>query len=214
MEGEKIKMNLLTKLVSIRKSVEYIQKTEKGNQGAMYADPAVLIRRIRNKMDELNVLLMPELEKPMLESIPCPTKNNPAATGFLFKSKMAYTFLDADSDDKLKVPWFCTGKHMQDPAMAGGAALTYYERYFLMKFFQIPTSKDDPEFFKQKTAPLSFVDENQKSQIVDIMTKAGVDQGDFLKYLKVESVDKIPVGMMARVMSDLNAVIARKDGGA
>ena len=37
------------------------------------------------------------------------------------------------------------------PAMAGGAALTYFERYFLLKFFQIPTAKDDPEFFKNKT---------------------------------------------------------------
>ena len=139
------------KLVNIRKAVEYIQKTEKGNQGAMYVDPAVLIQKIRAKMDEFNVLLVPALHDPSIESIPDPTKNNPQATSWIFKANMTYTFFDAESSEKLDVPWFATGKHLQDPSMAGGSALTYFERYFMLKFFQIPTSKDDPEFFAQKT---------------------------------------------------------------
>ena len=40
-------MKLLQKLLEIRKSVEYIQKTESGNQGAKYVDPAVLVKKIR-----------------------------------------------------------------------------------------------------------------------------------------------------------------------
>jgi hypothetical protein len=94
---------------------------------------------------------VPSLNNSSVESISDPTKANPIATSFLFKSDMIYTFLDADSTEKLEVPWFLTGKHLQDPAMAGGAALTYFERYFMLKFFQIPTAKDDPEFFKNKT---------------------------------------------------------------
>ena len=144
-------MKLLQKLLSIRKSVEYIQKTEKGNQGAMYVDPAVLLKKIRDKMDESGVLLVPSLVNAELEQIPMPTKNNDKAIGFLFKSGMSYTWYDCDSDETLPVPWVCTGKHGQDPAMAQGGALTYSERYFLLKFFQIPTAKDDPEYFKDKT---------------------------------------------------------------
>jgi len=144
-------MKLLQKLLEIRKAVEYIQKTEKGNQGAMYVDPAVLVKKIRDKMDEHAILLIPSLKNSTVESIPDSTKANPNATSFLFKSEMIYTFYDAANTDKIEVPWFITGKHLQDPAMAGGAALTYFERYFMLKFFQIPTAKDDPEYFKNKT---------------------------------------------------------------
>ncbi len=144
-------MKLLQKLLEIRKAVEYIQKTERGNQGAMYVDPAVLVKKIRDKMDEHNILLFPQLSQPVVEQISAPTKNNPNAMGFFFKAEMTYTWVDAESSDEIKIPWFVTAKHMTDPAMAGGAALTYFERYFLLKFFQIPTAKDDPEYFKNKT---------------------------------------------------------------
>ena len=140
------------KLLEIRKSVEYIQKTEKGNQGAMYVDPAVLIKTIRDKMNDNKILLIPEIKESVVEPIAAPTKNNKDGIGFLFKSSMSYVWADCESDETITVPWFCTAKHLTDPAMAGGSALTYFERYFLLKFFQIPTSKDDPEFFENKTA--------------------------------------------------------------
>jgi hypothetical protein len=43
-------MKLLQKLLEIRRSVEYIQKTEQGERG-MYVDPAALLKTIRDKMD-------------------------------------------------------------------------------------------------------------------------------------------------------------------
>jgi len=147
-----VRLNLRMKLLEIRKSVEYIQKTEKGNQGAMYVDPAVLIKTIRDKMNDNKILLIPEIKESVVEPIAAPTKNNKDGIGFLFKSSMSYVWADCESDETITVPWFCTAKHLTDPAMAGGSALTYFERYFLLKFFQIPTSKDDPEFFENKTA--------------------------------------------------------------
>ena len=144
-------MKLLQKLLEIRKSVEYLQKTETGNQGAKYVDPAVLVKKIRDKMDEHKILLIPSLNDSTVESISMPTKANKDAMGFIFKSGMTYTWMDTESTDKLEIPWFITAKHMTDPAMAGGSALTYFERYFMLKFFQIPTSKDDPEYFAKKT---------------------------------------------------------------
>jgi hypothetical protein len=143
-------MKLLQKLLEIRRSVEYIQKTEQGERG-MYVDPAALLKTIRDKMDTTGVILVPAILGASVESIPQPTKNNPNAMGFLFSSPMEYTWYDCGSEEKLPVSWFCTGKHMTDPAMAQGSSLTYSERYFLLKFFQIPTSKDDPEYFAKKT---------------------------------------------------------------
>lgn len=144
-------MNLLQKLLAIRESVEYIQKTEHGNQGAMYVDPAVLVKKIRSKMDDHKILLVPTFVNSEVDQIDSPTKNNANAKAFFFKASFEYWWMDTDSEERLNVPWFITGKHATDPAMAEGAALTYSERYFLLKFFQIPTSKDDPEYFKDKT---------------------------------------------------------------
>ena len=185
-------MNLLTKLVNIRKSVSYLQKTEKGNQGAMYVDPAVLIHKIREKMDESNILLVPALTNSTVESMPDATKNNPDAKSFLFKSEMQYTFIDADSDEKLSVPWFITGKHIQDPAMAGGAALTFFERYFLLKFFQIPTSKDDPEHFSAKTA--TALTDDQVKELDDLVKRTGTDLKAFLSHAKADTLGNIHPG--------------------
>ncbi len=156
------KLNLKQKLVEIRKSVEYLQKTETGNQGAKYVDPAIILKKIRTGMDEYGVLLYPEISEPIIDMIPQPTAKNPENKGYLSKNIMSYVWSDADTGDEIKVPWFSTGKHMQDPAMAFGGGLTYSERYFLLKFFQIPTSKDDPEFFSHKAKQTESVVELEK----------------------------------------------------
>lgn len=182
-------MKLYSKLVNIRKAVEYLQKTERGNQGALYVDPAVLVRKIREKMDEHGILLVPALKNSSIESMSDPTKNNPDAKSFLFRSEMVYTFIDAEDGSKLDVDWFMTGKHLQDPAMAGGAALTYFERYFLLKFFQIPTSKDDPEHFQAKTA--TTMTEDQIKELSDLIERTGTDTAAFLKHAKADALENI-----------------------
>jgi len=182
-------MKLYSKLVNIRKAVEYLQKTERGNQGAMYVDPAVLVRKIREKMDEHGILLVPSLKNSSIVSMPDPTKNNPDAKSFLFRSEMVYTFIDAEDGSKLDVDWFMTGKHLQDPAMAGGAALTYFERYFLLKFFQIPTSKDDPEHFQAKTA--TTLTDDQIKELSDLIDRTGTDIRAFLKHAKADTLENI-----------------------
>ena len=103
-------------------------------------------------MDDQKIVLVPKSAgEATVDQIDAPTKNNPNAKGFMLRSGFEYTWMDAESDEQLSVPWFITGKHGTDPAMAEGSALTYNERYFLLKFFQIPTAKDDPEHFESKT---------------------------------------------------------------
>lgn len=201
------------KLVNIRKSVDYLQKTERGNQGAMYVDPAILVQKIKTKMDEAGILLVPSLSDTTVDSIPDPTKSNPSATSFLFRSKMLYTFIDADSGEKLEVPWYMTGKHIQDPAMAGGAGLTFFERYFLLKFFQIPTSKDDPEHFQAKTA--TAISEKQVKDIEALIESTKTDKDAFLGYAKIKSLSEIhPLNFGALKSKLLAKQQAQKAGAA
>lgn len=169
-------MNIQEKLLKIRTEVEYIQKTEKGDKGILYVDPAILLKTIRGKMDELKLLLIPEVGNSVVECVDFPSKNNPNAKNFIFHGAMTYTWVDAGNpEDKVSVSWALVGKHMQDPAMAFGSSLTYTERYFLLKFFQIPTAKDDPEYFENKTKPKS------KAKEITIGNENLKDMGLFCK---------------------------------
>ncbi len=208
-------MKLLQKLLEIRKSVEYIQKTITGNQGALYVDPAMLLKSIRDKMDTVGVVLVPGILSATIESIPQPTKNNPNAMGFLFTSPMEYTWHDCESEEKLSVPWFCTGKHMTDPAMAQGSSLTYSERYFLLKFFQIPTSKDDPEFFESKTSEkISEKDVIVLGEIIEAKgyknTEAVLSQY-CIKIAKIDKINNLPAIRLEAAKEFFNNLDKKQD---
>ena len=63
---------------------------------------------------------------------------------------MLYVWVNAEKpDDRIEVPWQLFGQQ-DDPSKAFGSALTYSERYFLLKFFSIATDDDDPDAKQNK----------------------------------------------------------------
>lgn len=205
------KLNLKQKLVEIRKSVEYIQKTERGNQGAMYVDPAVILQKIRSGMDKFGVLLFPEVVETNVNVIDAPTSKNPQNKGYFSTSTLNYVWHDTDSDDVIKVPWFATGNHLQDPSMCFGGSMTYSERYFLLKFFQIPTSKDDPEYFAQKTGTIDFVSDEQIANIKALVDETGTIEQKMLEHfsqmfnMHIRAISEIPESKYRIILSALEA---------
>ena len=185
------KLTLKQKLVEIRKSVGYLQKTETGNQGAMYVDPAVLLAKIRESMDKHNILLSCSVLAQSVTQYNSPTKNNPNNIGFLVSGNLVYTWFDADNDEKLECNWFATGSHLSDPSMAFGGGLTYSERYFLLKFFQIPTSKDDPEFLKSKSGLVPLVTEEQIANINALIEEVKADKVKFSAVMGVAKIEDL-----------------------
>lgn len=105
-----------------------------------------------------------------------------------------------------------TGKHLQDPAMAGGAALTYFERYFLLKFFQIPTSKDDPEHFQAKTA--TSLTEEQIKELSDLIERTGAAKKELLKYAKADTLENIQPAKFGMLKSMLLTKEKKSKGAA
>ena len=55
--------------------------------------------------------------------------------------KLKFTWIDADSGETLVCHWASSGQNNWDKGL--GSALTYGERYFLLKFFHVATDKDD-----------------------------------------------------------------------
>jgi len=192
------KLNLRQKLVEIRKTIPYLQKTEAG-KNSKYADPAVLLAKIRQGMDEQGVLLSLKVNDYHLEPIDWPTKNDPKNKSFFFQGDLTYVWLDADSDEKIEVPWFCTASHLTDPSMAGGSAMTYYERYFLLKQFQIPTAKDDPEYFAAKTKIIELISKEQETQLIKRIKDMNGDSVKLLSWAKVNKMSEMNTEQMNQI---------------
>lgn len=199
------KLNLKQKLVEIRKSIGYLQKTEKGNQGAYYVDPAVLLAKIREGMDHHGILLSSSIVSQTITQYNAPTKNNANNIGFIAEGQTVYTWIDADSDETLVCSWYSTGSHLSDPSMAFGGGLTYSERYFLLKFFQVPTSKDDPESLTAKAGLIECINEEQIANIDSLITETETDIKAFYKHFNIKSITEIYASNYNNVVGQLEA---------
>ena len=193
------KLNLHQKLVEVRKSIHGFNKDKKsgsGNFGYEYVSGSQVLRAIKGKMDELGVLLIPEIDYDTMkwEKHNYKTKNGSDKTDFIITMKMNYTWVNAESpDDKITIPWVCIGQQTDDIAKAVGTAMTYNERYFLLKFLGLPTDEDDSdakEIKADKPTQLNTTDrwtnklsDKQISRLYAIAYSKGIDKDTVKKHV-------------------------------
>ena len=193
------KLNLHQKLVEVRKSIHGFNKDKKsgsGNFGYEYVSGSQVLRAIKGKMDELGVLLIPEIDYDTMkwEKHNYKTKNGSDKTDFIITMKMNYTWVNAECpEDKITIPWVCIGQQTDDIAKAVGTAMTYNERYFLLKFLGLPTDEDDAdakEIKADKPTQLDRTDrwtnklsEKQISRLYAIAYSKGIDKDTVKKHV-------------------------------
>ncbi len=129
---EEKKLNIYQKLVEVRKGIEKFEKDTQG-YNFTYVSGTQVLRAIKSNLDKLGIILEQHLVNPIVED-------------GLVKSPMKMIWVNADNpkDERIVIDWFMVGKQ-KDPSQSFGSGLTYAERYFLMKFFNIPTDDDDPD---------------------------------------------------------------------
>jgi hypothetical protein len=128
-------MNIYQKLVEVRKSVESFKKDATG-YNFKYVPGVQILTEIKNKMDSEGIILEHHLADTVVTHLD---------KSWFVSSKMKMVWVNSEKpEDKIEIDWFCTGEQ-KDPSQALGSALTYSERYFLLKFFGIPTDEDDPD---------------------------------------------------------------------
>lgn len=142
-------MNLFQKLIEIRKEIENFTKDTKGYNYS-YVSGSQVLSKIQDKMNELGVLLYPVMEdiQDDLFDYQVWNKNRKQMedrTDFVIKGDMSYVWQNAEQpEETLKIPFKLYGQQ-DDISKAYGSALTYSERYFLLKFFNAPTDDADPD---------------------------------------------------------------------
>lgn len=143
-EETKAEMNLYQKIVAVRKSVGNLTKDGQSH-GYSYVSGNQILTSIKDKMNDLNLLLIPSAIDGKHETYDYVTKYKKDKTDFIVSGTMTYTWINGDNpDERLEVPWFYFGQ-MDDISKAFGSALTYSERYFLLKVLGLPTDGDDPD---------------------------------------------------------------------
>ena len=138
-------MNLYEKLVEIRKSVDYLKKENQGH-GFKFTSSSQVIMSIRESMNEHGVLLIPSVTGHVVSD----HETSKGKHWYFTELVMEFEWVNAENPaDRFTVQWY--GQGLDDGEKGVGKALTYAEKYLLLKQFNIPTDKDDPDSQKVET---------------------------------------------------------------
>lgn len=178
-------LNLFQKIADVKAHIDGFTKDTKGYNYS-YVSGSQVLHRIRNKMIEHNLLLVPKTSEENYKQVEVTRFNKSAkreitVTEFVVEMKLTYVWINADKpEEKLEVPFYSVGQQ-DDVSKAHGTGLTYAERYFLMKFFNIPTDEDDADA-KQKQEKYNKVD----SKTVGLLKQEVLNFVDLMKSLNKE----------------------------
>lgn len=150
-------LNIYQKLAKIRKPVEVLQKNKSG-YGYKYVTEDILLAKITGFMDKLGVSLIPTIlvGTTVVEPLHY-TKTKSTKDGKVYDEQVNEVLVYADMewiwvnnenpDDRVVVPWTLVGSQ-NDASQAFGSGLSYSSRYFILKYFNVATSDDDPDHWR------------------------------------------------------------------
>lgn len=147
-------MNIYQKLAKIRKPVEVLQKNKAG-YGYRYVTEDLILAKITGLMDKLGVSLIPHIVAGTTNVAPYHyVKTKILKSGEVIEEHVNEILIHADMEwhwvnnddpkDRVVVPWTLVGQQ-GDASQAFGSGLSYSSRYFMLKYFNVATSEDDPD---------------------------------------------------------------------
>ena len=138
-------VNLDKKLMELKKLVSIMQKDSEGH-GYNYVSEEKILLSLNDKMIELNIKLIPKLKSNTLfsEIVNYQNSKGQPKTDVVVRSEMDFVWKDIETGEIEVVDWGLIGQQA-DASQAFGSGLTYANRYFLLKYFNVATSNDDPD---------------------------------------------------------------------
>jgi hypothetical protein len=153
-------MKIYEKLLTIQKRINGLGK-DKSTYNYKYVTGDKLLGEIKPMMNDLGLLLKQEVL-----SIENTRQDYSTAKGnkseILSKVMMKFTWIDTETGEKDENLFGANGQNDWEKGL--GSALTYAERYFLLKYFHIATDEDDIDNDQRKTsAPVQL-----KAELTDL----------------------------------------------
>ena len=171
------KLNLYQKLLVIQKKINGLGKDKKSFSYSYVTGDKVL-GEIKPLMNELGLILKQEVLSIDNLRMDYQTKNG-NKTEILSKVMMQFTWIDTESGEKDVNLFGANGQNDFEKGL--GSALTYAERYFLLKFFHIATDEDDIDNDSRKPTvkveqPIVVNVEDAKSKLIVVSTLKELEQ--------------------------------------
>ena len=198
------------KLFEIQKKINGLAKDAKA-YGYSYVTGTKVLEFIKPLMNEYGLLLKQEVLDIENTRQDYATKSG-SKSEILSKVKMKFTWVDSETGEKDENLFGANGQNDWDKGV--GSALTYAERYFLLKFFHIATDEDDIDNPERK--PKSG-DETQERKSASSESKPLKSVNDAIAEMKnASSVNQLTAIFNAnqhlqQVKEFLDALTARKE---
>lgn len=144
-------MSIYKKLLIIQQRVNGLGKDSKSNN-FRYVSGSKVLGEIKPLMNEQGLLLKQEIISIENSRQDYNTKNG-SRSEILSKVSMRFTWIDTETGETDVNEFAANGQNDWEKGL--GSALTYGERYFLLKYFHISTDEDDidnPERKDQSSA--------------------------------------------------------------
>ncbi|NPC90992.1 single-stranded DNA-binding protein [Bacillus sp. WMMC1349] len=215
-------MNIYQKLIEVRKAIPYLQKENKGNQYE-YVGSSQVLGAIRDELDKQTLLLIPKIvdKRILTETVESKDKygNQKKKTTYFTELDLEFIWVNAENpEETLTVPFYAQGVDIAGEKGVG-KALTYAEKYFLLKQFNIPTDKDDPDAFQQKveaTKPPEMITQEQKDEIQSlaqhyIELRGQGDVKTVITALDIKDINKINKGQADHCIYLLKRWVAKAE---
>lgn len=200
-------MSIYQKLAGIRKMVEVIRKNKSG-YNYKYVSEDEILAKVTAGMDKYHVLLYPGIVPQTMGVTPYSYTKVKGVKGggsveeqvneVLVNADMTFTWVNLDNHtDTLEVPWTLVGQQ-SDASQAVGSGLSYLNRYFLLKFFQIATPDDDPDNWRSKK--MEAAQQEEKKLVEGMIEEIGGMVSEYFQAITDEEKLKRARGDLADVI--------------
>lgn len=160
-------MNIYQKLLEIQKKINGLGKDKQANN-YKYVTGDKVLGEIKPLMNELGLILKQEVLSIENTRQDYQTRNG-SKSEILSKVMMRFTWIDCETGEKDENLFGSNGQNDWEKGL--GSALTYAERYFLLKYFHIATDEDDIDNPNRATnAPVQQVIESSAMPFLMINT--------------------------------------------
>ena len=145
--------NLFQRLAKVRTECNFIKKQSVGeNLKYKAVSSDMVLSAINNSINDNGLFLMTEIVKETMSKEVKRTQywnsqkkmnEEKDVNSYTSELEIKYTWVNIDKpEDQTSIKWSCSAVNT-DPAKANGAALTYSEKYFILKFFNMVSSENE-----------------------------------------------------------------------
>lgn len=193
-------MNVYQKLNLLRGEVSGFSR-DGANKGLSYTytTASQIFAKTKQLMVDNGLVLVPlSTEHRSSYQFDYTTSSGKSMTDFIVEGKLSYALVNVDDpSDRHIIDWQYYGQQ-DDISKAFGSALTYSERYILLKLLGLPTDEDDPDNTdtsgkngnkQEKKRPSS----NQYGQVLDLIKGTKINLNDVATWIQVKFKQDIKI---------------------